>query len=63
MTALDALLTAVNAVLRDYYVMHDPYNDAVSEAVLNHYLLLDLNRAYGEFRAQQIALKNGAKRP
>lgn len=64
MTALDALLSALDKVLGDYYRIVNPFDPHDSDAVyVDHALMDKLSRAYGEFRAQHIALEQGSQRP
>jgi hypothetical protein len=63
MTAHESLMTAVSAVLENYYVLEFDRNNITENVVwVEREKMQTLSQAYGELRVHEIALANGAKR-
>ena len=63
MIAHESLMTAVSAVLENYYVLEFDRNNITENVVwVEREKMQTLSQAYGELRVHEIALANGAKR-
>ena len=63
MTAHESLLSAVSAVLENYYVLEFDQDNSIDQVVwVERDKMQNLSRAYGEVRVHELALENGAKR-
>ena len=63
MTAHESLMSAVSAVLENYYVLEFDRNNITENVVwVEREKMQTLSQAYGELRVHEIALANGAKR-
>ncbi len=64
MTAFDTLLSALETVLSDYYILTDVYvpDQDSKTAHVETAKLLALHHAYCDFKSHQMALEQGAKR-
>lgn len=63
MTAHESLMTAVSAVLENYYVLEFDRNNITENVVwVEREKMQTLSQAYGELRVCELALANGAKR-
>lgn len=63
MTAHESLMSAVNAVLENYYVLEFDRNNITENVVwVEREKMQTLSQAYGELRVCELALANGAKR-
>ena len=63
MTAHESLLSAVSAVLENYYVLEFDQDNSIDQVVwVEREKMQNLSRAYGEVRVHELALETGAKR-